>query len=739
MQRNNAATDLYSRTSGDLPPGESASSTAPPTGTTRSGLHAVDDDGKASEQAISQQRYDSWLIQKANEIYRTSTTYLDNNITNQWEKNLSHFNNEHAPGSVVAAKNIRRSRVFRPKTRSMVKSHEAALAVAFFSTEEVTVVRAQNPSDLKQEASAKVMQAILQYRLTETMPWFLTCQGAYQSTKVYGITASHQYWRYEFDESIEPLIMDDKVQVDDKGNPRARKVRVVREDRPCVDLIEPENIRFDPMCDWRDPANTSAYLVYMMPIQAGEAVERMSNRDPRTGKPLWRNYSLSEILATRRQYYSRTRQAREGRRRIDPAESEQGNEFTTVWAHMNIVRMNGEDWVFWTMGTELLLSHKIQRLVDVYPHLKNGERPIVIGFSTIEAFRNYPAGDVEQVSTLQEEINTIANQRLDNVKLVLNKRYYVRRGSQVDLEALMRNVPGGGVMVNDPEKDIKTVDTSDVTSSSYEEQNRLNTEFDDLAGSFSVGSMQQNKNANRPVGNVNRQASTAGAVQDYTIRIFTETWVEPVLKQLAKLISMYETDKVILTHAADKSNLLKRYGMSDITDDLLKQNLIIRLDVGMGNTDPVRRVERLVYGTSQAVSIPGMSQRVKGPEITNEIFASLGYRSANRFFMNDEEFAKHVEENPPQDPPDVKLKQLELQIRQEDNSARNERERMKLSLDRDLRMREMAMKYDMTLEQLYTQLKIEDDRNQTNRDTIAANINSKISEIRLKERMGSGI
>ena len=161
---------------------------------------------------------------------------------------------------------------------------------------------------------------------------------------------------------------------------------------------------------------------------------------------------------------------------------------------MNIVNVNGTDLMYWTMGTELLLTDPIP-LTEAFPHLREGERPFTIGFSTIEAFRNYPSGDVEQSAPLQEEINTVANQRLDNVKLVLNKRYYVKRGSQVDLDALIRNVPGGGVMMNDPENDVKTVETKDITSSSYQEQDRLSTEMDELVGSFSQQSVQQTANA----------------------------------------------------------------------------------------------------------------------------------------------------------------------------------------------------------------------------------------------------
>ena len=48
--------------------------------------------------------------------------------------------------------------------------------------------------------------------------------------------------------------------------------------------------------------------------------------DPKTGQPLWNKHDLSAITATRRENYNRTRQAREGRERIDPADDQRGND-----------------------------------------------------------------------------------------------------------------------------------------------------------------------------------------------------------------------------------------------------------------------------------------------------------------------------------------------------------------------------------------------------------------------------
>jgi hypothetical protein len=686
---------------------------------------------------------DSWMIQRAQEIYRESTDYLDANITSQWEKNLAHFNNQHAPGSAYTRRNFKRSRTFRPKTRANVKSQEAGLAAAAFATNEFIDIQPEDPRDDAQLISAQINKALLQYRLSKRMPWFLTVMGAYQDTKNYGVCITHQYWSYREDTEVVPA-MDEAggliIDVDPatgQATPMGEEKVRVREDNLCCDNIPPENFRFSPMCDWRDPVNSSPYILCMFPMFAGEVLEMMEEVD-RQGNTRWRSYGLQEILSARRQDTSRTRQAREGNKRVDPALNEMGNEYTTVWVHMNIVRVDGDDMIYWTLGTELVLAEP-RLLTDEYPHLRPGQRPFTLGFSNLETHKNYPAGDVELAAGLQQEINDVANQRLDNVKLVLNKRYFVKRGAQVDLEALIRNVPGGGVMMNDPEKDVQTVNTPDVTGSSYQEQDRLSVEMDEVVGGFSQSSVQNSRNLNETVGGMGMMEQSAGAVEDYAIMIFMETWMEPTLRQLVQLVQMYETDEVLMTLAARESKLWQRYGIDKITDELLRQELTVKVNMGIGNTDPVRRVEKLLFGLERTAQLPGMIERMKPMPIADEVFGALGYRDSTRFYMNDDEYAEAVQKAGDQTPPDVQVKLQELQVRQADNEARDQREQAKMELERELGFAKLALEQNLRMEELYGRLGIDKEKIQTIRDQTAVREANTAQELAIKRTQGSGI
>ena len=93
---------------------------------------------------------------------------------------------------------------------------------------------------------------------------------------------------------------------------------------------------------------------------------------------------------------------------------------------------------------------------------------------------------------------------------------------RVDLRSLVRNIPSSVTLMDDPEKDVQVQETQDVTSSAYAEQDRLNRDFDDVAGAFSGSSVQSNRNLNETVGGMNLLTSAAKKVENYQLR----TWIE---------------------------------------------------------------------------------------------------------------------------------------------------------------------------------------------------------------------
>lgn len=741
-----------------------------------------------AEQGADDDRDDKFWLSLAQSNFDTSTDYLDSNIRQQWEKSIAHQNNEHAPGSKYLTDAYRgRSKLFRPKTRTNNQSAEAAFAKAMFSTSDLVSITPEDDNNKMQAASAEVLGYLMQHRLSKSIKWYMTCMGAYQDARVYGVCASYQYWDYEeVTEAGEPPaptgMLSESEELDDDdladsnpatdeyarypennmptgdaepavvaqddeiaehlpdAEPAPENVRVLR-DKPACDLLPPENIRFEPNADWRDPINTSPYVVRMVPMYANEAQYKAKGNG-------WTEYSLAELVRAGSEQGERndvTRKQRQGENRQDPADQagSERNEFTLIWLHENFVRIDGQDYVYWTCGTSLLLSEPVP-IEDVYPHLAHGERPITLGVVVVESHRNYPNSPTYLFSPLQENSNDIGNQRIDNVRLVLNKRYIVKRQTGqggIDLAALARSVPGGSVMAGNPETDVRVLETNDVTSSSYQEQDRLDLAIDELSGTFSQQTVQNNRNLNETVGGMEMMNAGASDVTEYAIRTFIETWVEPTLSQLVRLEQYYETDETIMALAAKKSEKFQDFGEDAVTDEMLRQELTVNVNAGFGKTDPQKRLNSLNLAMQSIQYLPTALARVDEDEVIKEVFGNAGFRDGKRFFKPMDEFKEEQKGQQSGDP--VKMKELDLkaqdmkfkqQMEQQRFQAEQQRWEAELKNDRELELMKLAESRNMTLAELKTKLDLKAIEDRTKRDVEAGNLSLKQADAMQKQQ-----
>lgn len=564
----------------------------------------------------------------AKEAYDSSTEYMDTNLRDQWEKNIANFHSKHPPGSKYNTPAYdKRSALFRPKTRSSIRHLEAAMTTAFFSNEDVVDIHPSNPNDPMSIGAATVAESMMQYRLTNTIPWFSTMVTALQDAAIYGTVVSHHYW--EFEEKEESYQSTDEFGnpvLDTEGNNVVEKVSTTIKDKPVIEIVEPENFRIDPASDWYNPISSSPYVIHLIPMFIQDVLQKMESDG-------WNKLTMSQLLSAASEEDDSIRLSREDPR-MDPLEDgyDKIDEFKIVWIHKNIIKKDGEDYCFYTAGTDFMLT-KPRLLSELYPWLRDGERPYVMGTMNIESHRLYPASAVELTEELQAASNDILNQRFDNIKLAMNKRYHIRRDRNIDLDALFRSVPGGAVEMDDPDNDVRVVETRDVTSSAYAEQDRINYDFDEMQGNFSTSTVQSSRNMNETVGGMTLLQGNSNIITEFVLRTFAETWVEPTLKQLLRLEQYYETDQVIMSLTGQE----KYSGKDDLVDDLLRHDVILKVNVGMNATDPVARVQNLVYAVSNIFQLPGMEGAINTQEVAKEIFAHLGFGDGTRFLVESEE------------------------------------------------------------------------------------------------------
>ena len=224
----------------------------------------MSDPGAEGYEGESQGEGGSWL-HKAQEAYRDSTDYYESSLYKEWRSSIAHFRGEHAPGSKYNSELYKkRSKIFRPKIRAAIRTHDATLAAALFTNNEVVNITGSDPNNKFHADAAKLTKAIMQHRLEKTIPWFQTAIGAYQDTNKYGICVSKQYWDYE-EHGRDPVYEE---AVDESGVPmldgegialgyEVEQDSVISKDKPVIELIPPDNFRYDPNADWRNPVETS--------------------------------------------------------------------------------------------------------------------------------------------------------------------------------------------------------------------------------------------------------------------------------------------------------------------------------------------------------------------------------------------------------------------------------------------------------------------------------------------------
>lgn len=639
--------------------------------------------GKTSED--DGEKLGETLLQMAKEADRASRTYYEQNVRSAWDRSYKAFRNEHAGNSKYRSREwAGRSKVYRPKTRTMVKKAKQVAAQALFATNNVVNIGAGNEADPRQRASAAIKLQLLNYRTTRqneqaSIPWFLVSMGACEDSVISGVCVSKQYWlrRVRMEERMEevpvvgrdPYTMEDVPQSNEDGTPMTETqkvtVEVIEEDRPEIQLFPPENVRIDPTAPWTSPIQGGAYVQLSTPMKVDDVVDMMEQEQSEYLDIEWYQLDRAEIEKYCESDAEREsiRRAREGGNdRIRDAQAVAHGHWSIVWVTENFIRWKGTDYHFYSLGTSKIIS-KPTPVQKVYPWY-NGQRPIAYGYGEIEAHRITPMSKVEAMMPLQQEANDIANLRLDQMKNVVMPLAIVRRGQDFDTEALKKRGPNATIFTKNPKEDLVWDRPTDVPASAYQETNLLNADMDDLNGTFSGASVSTNREMNETVGGMNLLSGSANAATEFDLRVWVETWVEVALAQVLKLIEYYESDENILALAGARAKLMQQFNVNEIDDDLLNRSVTCTVNAGIGASDPMQKLQKFKMASETAgqVIAPGVQSgevKVNYKEVVDECFGAAGYSDAGERFIT---------VVPPEDkgpPPEVQVKQMEIEAEKE--------------------------------------------------------------------------
>ena len=617
------------------------------------------------------------LLQVIANFQRIAKDYQQRTIQKPLQRAYRAFRNEHAEGSKYLGPAWRgRSRLFVPKTRSAVRKNAAGIAASLFSTEDVVHVTATDPGDPFQAALAATIKGVLDYRLSQSsqtfgLPWFTICMGGAIDAQITGVTLSKQYWERievpsatEFEDVLVPAMNEETGEpiIDENGQPvyvpaRVPKLKIVR-DRPMVELFPIENALIDPAAPWWSPVQHGRVFAMRIPMGLSDAKAMLAAGEEEGWLPVDDEILLKGRLDEERAGARRVREG--GSDRFEDGKAP-GEPLDIVWLQENFVRIAGIDYHFWSVDRYAYIS-KVRRVEEVYPE-QGGERPYVMGVASIEPHNVFPMSPVESWQPLQLELNDVVNLRLDTLKRSIAPLAKVRKGKGVDLTAVQRRgQPDSILLLDDPEKDVILEPTPGPSGQSYTETSIINANFDELAGVFSTSSVQTSRQLNETVGGMRLMAGSANAVSEFDLRVWVETWVEPVLRQLVHLVKYYESNERIVLIAGRKARVLEEYGYQPTVVDFDHADVTLRVNVGVGAADPMQRLAKLRSAFEMlAPMFPIMEKQGVKPkmeEIIDEVMGAAGWKDGRRFF----EFGEPPDEN---SDPEMQKFMLELQLERE--------------------------------------------------------------------------
>jgi hypothetical protein len=128
--------------------------------------------------------------------------------------------------------------------------------------------------------------------------------------------------------------------------------------------------------------------------------------------------------------------------------------------------------------------------------------------------------------------------------------------------------------------------------------------------------------------------------------------------------------------------------MSEGLDSMLNADLTVRVNVGMGATDPQQKVGKFLYALKTYAEVMATMPDADPEAIRKEVFGLIGYKDGSRFFKKQDDPAiAQMQQQLQQAMQMMQQMQMELQA----VKASKEAEMMKATSDAGLKMAQMDL------------------------------------------------
>lgn len=480
--------------------------------------------------------------------------------------------------------------LFIPYIYNIIETALPKILGSVFEAKPIITYKPVGPGD---DIKGEMLTNLVYYQMKQHMKAATRFYEVYKCAIMYGTAISKQTWKYKEkmimsrEMTEHEVLMDDGTTVMIPLRVPVQKKKVVY-DAPDMKNIPIETFFFDPSAADVDdsPYCIQEYFKELHELQQGEKEGYYKN--------------ISKI--------SEEKQDGALKARFDASG-------LTIGDMANGVRL----WEYWTDDWCVTLANKSTVIrVEENPYFHR-RKPFTRWVAVAMPNEFYGKSMVETLVDLQSELNTIRNQRIDNVSLALNRMFLIAKGSGIDIDQL-KSRPNGFIEVDDVDKDIKELIVQDVTSSAYRDEEITKTDMDVTSGVHNQDRGQ--------AGERRETATTATLLSSASserfrmqILLMEEDSLTDLGRQLAELNKQFLDDDtyiIITSEDGTASTVPVSFEDIDIDYDIMASGTATDATVNK----EVRKGQ-LIQLMSTAVNNPAVNQ----PELLKQIFKEFDFKN----------------------------------------------------------------------------------------------------------------
>jgi hypothetical protein len=207
----------------------------------------------------------------------------------------------------------------------------------------------------------------------------------------------------------------------------------------------------------------------------------------------------------------------------------------------------GEVLEFWTDDAVMVVLNRAALVRADHNPYEHGEKPFVRFVDYIQEGEFWGVGEIEAIEGMQDITNALWNQRIDNVRLSLNRMYAFDPDNVHDLRDL-QNRPGGLVRVRTRDipagQVVQPLDIPDVTASAYTEVAEIERMTEKVSGvsAYTTGTDSPTMNDTATgISLITEQGNTRFALK---VKFAEMTGLTPLARMYGSILQQFMPDEM---------------------------------------------------------------------------------------------------------------------------------------------------------------------------------------------------